>query len=149
MQALNTIDIESTKLLLYLNRDLPSLIVLPNGIAAQLRQFAVDNDIVTSEKGTPILASAFYEIYKILTIPETDEEHQHLEMILGFSVNLKGNVSASSIIEAIQAFLTNHESPGMKEIRDWFETTTLNYLHFCLGCGISNYDVRLSFSYYL
>ena len=147
MQALDTIDIASTTLPLYLklHRDLSILICIPSGIASQLQQFAIDNDIVTVETGFPKVASAIYEIYRILKIPKTDEEYQHVEFILGFSITQEGNGSpkpASSIIEVVHAFLAMHISPGMEEIRDAFETTTLNYINFCLGCGISNYAVR-------
>ena len=147
MQALDTMDLASTMPPLYLklHRDLSILIDIPSGMVYQLQQFAIDNDIVTAETGFPKVASAIYEIYRILKIPETDEEYQHFEFILGFSIRQGGNGSptvASSMIEAIYAFLAMHTSPGMEEIRDTFETTTLNYINFCLGCGISNYDVR-------
>lgn len=147
MQALGIIDITSTTRLLYLklHRDLLIQIDLPSGIESQLQQFAIDNDIVTAETGFPKVASAIYEIYRILKIPKTDEEYQHFELILGFSIRQEGNGSpkpASSIIEVVHAFLAMHISPGMEEIRDAFETTTLNYINFCLGCGISNYAVR-------
>ena len=147
MQALGIIDITSTTRPLYLklHRDLLIQIDLPSGIESQLQQFASDNDIVTAETGFPKVASAIYEIYRILKIPKTDEEYQHFELILGFSIRQEGNGSpkpASSIIEVVHAFLAMHISPGMEEIRDAFEMTTLNYINFCLGCGISNYAVR-------
>ena len=147
MQALDTMDIASTMPPLYLklHRDLSILIDIPSGMVYQLQQFAIDNDIVTAETGFPKVAEAIYEIYRILKIPKTYEEYQHFELILGFSIRQGGNGSptvASSMIEAIYAFLAMHTSPGMEEIRDTFETTTLNYINFCLGCGISNYAVR-------
>lgn len=147
MQALDTMDIASTMPPLYLklHRDLSILINIPSDVAFQLQQFAIDNDLVTAGTGFPKVASAIYEIYRILKIPKTYEEHQHFELILGFSIRQEGNEFpkvASSIIEAVEAFLAMHMSPGMEEIRDILETTTLNYLNFCLGCGISNYDVR-------
>lgn len=147
MQVLETIDIASTALPLYLklHRDLSILIDIPSGVASQLQQFAIDNDLVTAETGFPRVAEAIYEIYRILKIPKTYEEYQHFEFILGFSIRQEGNEFpkvASSIIEAVHVFLAMHMSPGMEEIRDTFETTTLNYINFCLGCGISNYAVR-------
>lgn len=147
MQALDTIDIASTRHPLYLklHRDSSILIDIPSGMAYQLQQFAIDNGIVTAETGFPKVASAIYEIYRILKIPKTHEEYQHFEFILGFSIRQEGNEFpkvASSILEAVHAFLVMHMSPGMEDIRDSFETTTLNYINFCLGCGISNYAVR-------
>ena len=147
MQALDTIDIASTTRPIFLNlhRYLKIEIAIPSGIESQLQQFAIDHNIVTAETGISNIASAIYEIYRILKIPKTDEEYRHFEFILGFSIRQEGNGSpkpASSIIEVVHAFLAMHISPGMEEIRDAFETTTLNYINFCLGCGISNYAVR-------
>lgn len=146
MQPLDTVDMVNTTHPLYLklHRDLSILIAVPSGIAYQLQRFAIDNNF-TGETGFPEVASVICEIYRIIKVPKTEEEFQFLMSVLGFPIrkSTRGKPDLASIItEALLGFLEMHDSPGMEEIRDIFEVTTLDYINFCLGCGISNYIIR-------
>ena len=146
MQVLDTIYITSTTHTLYLklHRDLSILIAIPSGIVYQLQQFAIDNHF-TGETGFPEVASVIHEIYSIIKVPKTEEEFRFLVSILGFPIRKEVEEKpdfASIITEAVLGFLAMHKSPGMEEIRDLFEVTTLDYVNFCLACGISNYIIR-------
>ena len=124
------------------------LIDIPPHIYSQLRQFALDNNIVTAVTGFPKVASAVEEMEKIFEMCETNEELLLLDAILGFPImkwcageELK---LASTIEDIVHIFLAIHAEVKLQvgDSREVLGGTTLELLSCIFEAVITIYRVE-------
>ena len=112
---------------------------------SQLRQFAIDHNIVTADAECPNIASAINEILNVVMVGETDEERLLVRIILGFywgeeraeRVDTVPKI-ASNLDAIVRVVLDIHQYANDKALQrgaDFQETiggTTLEFLRFLL-----------------
>ena len=101
---------------------------IPPDIYSELEQFAIDNNIVTAETGSPKVAECMHEIVRIFTMAETSKEIRFIAQLVFGGKKRKGNGIASTIMEMVDIVLEIHRDPKMKVARKVLGCTTLECL---------------------